>query len=72
MAALRITVAVVALALAGCAGGEPPALAPGDPGERGDPYFLKKGFMGGFENRVLYAPYPAPRSASSTAASPAL
>ncbi|GEM_PF-3523539 len=64
MTAFRLTVAVMALVLAGCAAGEYPALAPEDIDDDRDPYFLPPGFMGGLENRIHYAPpaigHPAP------------
>lgn len=60
----RVSVVVLLLALAGCAA-ESPALAPED--ERRDPYFLDRGFMGGFENRVWLAPPASPPEPSSPA-----
>lgn len=63
----RMAAVCLLLALAGCAAAGSPALAPED--ERRDPYFLDRGFMGGFENRVWLAPPaspPAPWSPAPT------
>jgi hypothetical protein len=51
---LALTALVLVLTLAGCAADERPALGPTPSGVREDPYFLKPGFMGEFDNRVRY------------------
>lgn len=54
MTMARLALTALVLTLAGCAADERPALGPAPSGVRDDPYFLKPGFMGEFDNRVRY------------------